>query len=38
MVIDQKTRGHTVKVVVPRCDLEMTFFSCKGYSAIEFII
>ena len=37
---DQRTREHSVKVVVPRCELEMrkNFFSCKGYSSMEFLI
>ena len=40
VAIDQRTCGHSFKVVVPRCVLDMRkhFFSCKGYSPMEFLI
>ena len=40
VAVDQRTRGRSFKNVVPSCDLELRrlYFSCKGYSAVEFII
>ena len=38
VAVGRRTRGHSFKGVVPRCELEIDVFSCKYYSSMEFII
>ena len=35
LVVDRRTQGRSLKIVLPRCDQELEIFSCLGHSEVE---